>query len=349
MAGAVLGQHLLAVAGNDGERDPGLGEARLQRLRHFGPGRSVAHVDGDGETVAEAGLRQQRLGSGGIVAERLIVDGAEIALRLEGLMNDARAAEDGALDAVVIDQPLDRGDHFGAAQIGVLLIEREIGDEALDAVVDADGGVAGDGVELILVEVAGIVDVAAQQHQPLRRRLLDVADEDVAVGRRAAPIVRVGLEHIALGRAPQAEPIGAGAGGMGGEPAIAEIALLLMRQHCAPLDDAADRRAQTEIDEARREHPLGLDDQRVVVGRAQPRPDIVLGQAELAQHEGRRLVEQHGTLQREGGVARRHRRAAGETRLVAQLEREDASAGIDAPRRGQARRGCSWGRADRLR
>ena len=83
MTGAVLGQHLLAVAGDERQADAGSAEARLQRLGHIERGPGVAHIDGDVETLGKPGLRQQRLGAGGIIGERPVVDGAEKTLRLE--------------------------------------------------------------------------------------------------------------------------------------------------------------------------------------------------------------------------------------------------------------------------
>src|SRR3546814_5755973 len=83
VARAVLGQGLAAVTGDDLQLDAGLGEGRLDRLRHLHDRRGVAGVHGDLEAIGIARLGQKRLGPVHIEGEGRGFQGAEKALRQE--------------------------------------------------------------------------------------------------------------------------------------------------------------------------------------------------------------------------------------------------------------------------
>ena len=93
VAGAILGQRLLAVAGDDLHLDAGLRQRLLDGFGDAGHRLSVAHVHGDGETIRQAGLCQQFLGLGDIELVGILVEFAEHALRQEGLVDLADALD----------------------------------------------------------------------------------------------------------------------------------------------------------------------------------------------------------------------------------------------------------------
>ena len=122
---AVLGDHLAAGAGQDLEVDAGLGEARLQRLRHVGEGRGVDHVEGDGDRGRDAGVGEDLLRLLRVVGERGLVERAGEALGPEGLVRLHLALEDGVGHALVVDEVARRLPHRLGLQRLDLLVEGE--------------------------------------------------------------------------------------------------------------------------------------------------------------------------------------------------------------------------------
>ena len=138
-------------------------------------------------------------------------------------------------------------------------------------------------------------------------------------GYRTLPM-RVAVQHHPLVRHPALHRIGAAAGAVGLQPAIAQIAVGLVRLHRLGVDHRGHGGGQGVQEEGRRHGLVDPDLQRAVVDRPDPVRGVVGGEAELGQDEGRRLVQPHRALQRPGGVLRRHRVAAGEG--LAGLQRE---------------------------
>ena len=237
-----------------------------------------------------------------IVGEGKIVVGAQNPVRHEGLVDEHGAAEKPLRDAVVIDQIFQRFDHLGPAQIGIALVQGEIDFGRLPRAVEGDVLVARHGRQLVLVEIARVIGIAALEQQALRRGLGHVEHDDLAVLGVAAPRIGHRVEHVALARAPLAQAIGPRSGRVELQPMMAEIAVLLMRQRVGLVHDRGDRGGEDVIEQARRDLDRGLDHERIALG-ADEFADIVLGKAELAQHEGGRQIERHRPLQRERGIA----------------------------------------------
>ena len=167
-------------------------------------------------------------------------------------------------------------------------------------------------------QLAGDVDVAVLEQQPLGRRLGDVAHEDPrrAAARRAsrpAPPRARSCPTACTG----AELVGARAGRVGLQPLVAEVAVRLVRHRLLLVDDRGDDRGQAVEEEGRRVGLVGDDDERRVVGRLDLLGDVLRREAELGQDEGRRLVQDHRALQRPGGVLGGHRVAGVEFRPLA--------------------------------
>src|SRR5436189_89146 len=120
--------------------------------------------------------------------------------------------------------------------------EREVEDVRLWEQLDDEVLVAGDGLDLVDGHVAGEVDVALLQHDLLRGGLGDVADDHALHLGRAVAVPGEGLEHDRLVRLPGLQHEGAGAGVVGLDPGIAEVAVLLVRHDQLLVDHRADAR-----------------------------------------------------------------------------------------------------------
>ena len=124
---------------------------------------------------------------------------------------------------------------------------------------------------------------------------------------------------------------GAGAGIVGLQPAIAEIIVefvlgarrdgrdMLLDQ--LAVDHRRDGRGQAVQHEARRIGLVDGEDEGRRIGRLGLFRDVVAGQAELLDDEGRALVELDGALERPGDVLGGDRIAGGEFQARLQLER----------------------------
>ena len=232
-------------------------------------------------------------------------------------MDDADVLDQRVADRGIVDQPLHRLAHLGLGEDRVLLVEAEVVDRALRRRRRLDVLVGGERGQVLRRQVARDVGVALLEQQALGRGFLHVAVDDARQLGLLAVVVVVALERDDLVGAPLAELERAGAGIVGLEPAVAEVVVLLLRQHELLVDDGGDVRRQAVEHEGRRERLLGLDGQCQRTGLLDPVLDVVLGEAELGQDERRRLVEQHRALQRKHDVLGGERVARGELRARA--------------------------------
>jgi hypothetical protein len=189
--------------------------------------------------------------------------------------------------------------------------------------------------QVLRAQVACDVDVALLQQQALRGRLLQVAVDHARHGRLRPPVVVVALQRHHLVGAPLADLQRAGPGVVGLQPAVAQVARGLFAQHQLLVDHRGHVGRQAVQYEGRREDLLGGQRQRQLAGLLDAVLDVVLGEAELRQDEGRCLVQQHRALQRPGHVLGGHRVAAGELQAGLELEAEGPAVGADRPALGQ--------------
>ena len=330
LAGAVLGQDRLEVAGDDLDLDAGLAGRLLDRLGDARDRLHAAHVHGDGEAVRQARLGQQFLGLGDVELVGLVVDRAEHAGRQEVLVDLADALEQGLADRVVVDQVLEGFAHLGLGEVRVLLVDADVVDRALRRRGDGEVGILPDRRIVAGLQVAGDVDVALFQHQALRGAFLDVAVDDAGERALGAVILVVELQHDRFVGAPFARLVGARAGIAGLQPAIAEIIVELvlvgrrdggdMLLDQLGVDDRADGRGQAVQHEARRVALVDGEDEGRRIDRLGLLRDVVAGQAELLDDEGRALVELDGALEGPGDVLGGDRVAGGELDAGLQLE-----------------------------
>ncbi len=345
VAGAVFGQRLLAVAGDDLDLDAGLA-GRL--LDGFGDRRHrlrVAHVHGDGEAVLQPRLFQQFLGLGHVELERVLVQLAQHALGQEGLVDLADALDEGGADGVVVDQILERLAHVRLGQVLVLLVQADIVDSALRRAGGDDALVLGHGIEIVGIEVAGHVDVAGFQRQPLAGAFLHVAVDDAGELGLLAVVIVVALHHDNLVGPPFAQLELAGAGRIGLQPVIAEIVVVFVvvarrhrldvLQHQLLVHHRADRGRQAVQHEARRIGLVHREDEGGFVSRLGLFRDVVAGQPELAEDEGRALVQLDGALEGPRHVLGGEGVAGGEFEARPELEGVGQPVVGDRPALGQ--------------
>ena len=139
-------------------------------------------------------------------------------------------------------------------------------------------------------ELARDVDVAVLQQQPLggAARERGARRRGPAAARRASRRHR--LEDVAVGRLVGAEHVGARTRRVGLQPLVAEVAVRLVGQRLLLVDDRGHDRGQAVEEEGRRIGLVGDDDEGAVVGRLDLLGDVLRGEAELRQDEGRGLV-----------------------------------------------------------
>ena len=101
------------------------------------------------------------------------------------------------------------------------------------------------------------------------------------------------------------------------------------------VDHGSDGRRQAVEHEARCIGLVDGEDEGRVVGRLGLFGDVVAGQAELGQDEGRALVELDGALERPGDIFGGDRVAGGEFQARLQLERVGQAVVGDRPAFGQ--------------
>ena len=161
-------------------------------------------------------------------------------------------------------------------------------------------------------------------------------DDDALQRRRAAAIVGVGFQNDRLVGRPGPDDVGAGAGGVGLQPAVAHVAVDLVLHGDLAVDDGADDRADQRVDKGRREVDADGDDERRVIGRGDHGVDVVLGPAQLAEEEDRGLFELDDALQRPGRVPGGYRVAGGEGLSGADREGESLAIVADCDALGDA-------------
>ena len=170
-------------------------------------------------------------------------------------------------------------------------------------------------------QLPGDVDVALLQQQPLGGGLGDVPGHDALELGRTAPVVGVAVQRHALVGLPCAQLEGARAGGVGLEPLVAHVAVLLVLLDELHVDHRADAGGQAVEQEGRRVGLVEREHERAVV-RGLDRLGHVLGrEPELGQDEARRQIELDHALHGVGDVVRGQRVAGVELDPGADLER----------------------------
>ena len=331
VAGAVLCQGLFSVAGDDLDLDAGLPGGLLDGFRDAGHRLDAAHVHGDTEAVGQSRLGQQFLRLGHVQLVGVLVQRAQHALWQEGLPDFSDALDQSGADRVIVDQPLERLAHFRLGERGVLLVEADVVDRALRSADGGKVGILGDGIEIARLEVARHIDVALFEHQALGGALLDVPIDDARQFRLVAVVIVVALHHHDLVGAPLAQLECAGTSIVGLQPVISEVVVELvfiarrdrrdMLLDQLAVDDRGDRRRQAVQHEAGRIGLVDREDKGGVVGGLGLFRDVLAGQAELLENEGRALVELDGALERPGDIGGRQRVAGSEFQAGLQLER----------------------------
>ncbi|MCY1230598.1 hypothetical protein D9M72_430160 [compost metagenome] len=334
---AVAGQHLRRLGHAQVELDPSLAEGRLQRLRDLAVGRGRHRIDRDREAPAQPRLGKKRLGLGHVEFVGLLGQRAGHTLRHRRLVDLVLAAKQLVSNAFVVDQPTHRLPHLGPGEIRIGLVERQVEHGAARHLHHLQIGLRCDGLHLVGVQVGGHVDVALFQQQALRRRLRHVPhDHALDARRRAARITGEGLDHHRVLGFPFDQPVGAGARRTGAQPCVAQVAVLRVDHHQLAVDHRGDggaERAEHQID------GIGLverNDQLVAL-RAHLLLDVVLGPAELAQDDRRRLAQQHAAAQRERSVLGGERVARLELQPLPHLEHHLPPVSRSLPALGRAR------------
>ena len=330
-AGAIFGQRLLAVAGDDFQLDAGLRQRLLHAFGNAGYRLGVAHIHGHGEAVLQAGLGEKLLRLGDVQLVGVLVKRAELALRQEGLVNFADALDDRRADGIVVDQIFEGFDDFGLLQVLVLLVEAEIIDGALRRGGDGKAFLLGNGFHVARLEVAGHIDIAVLKRQALARAFLHVAIDHTLQLRLLAVIIRVGLEDDGFVGLPAEDLVRAGTGITGLQELVAEIRVVFvvgarrdrlgLFRHEFLVDHRSDGCGQHVQHEARR---IGLVDRQnecVRIRSLRLFGDVVTAETELRQQECRRLVELHGAFEGESHIIGRDRIARREFQAGFQLER----------------------------
>ncbi|EGE57244.1 hypothetical protein RHECNPAF_4460014 [Rhizobium etli CNPAF512] len=344
-AGAIFGQRLLAVARDDFQLYASLRQRLLHGFSDTGHRLRVAHVHGHGKAVRHAGLGKQLLGLGDIELVGVFIKRAELALRQEGLMDLADTLDQRCADRIVVDQIFEGLLDFRLLQVLVLAVQADVINRALRRAGRREIGVLGKGVDVARLEIAGNVDIAGFERQPLGRAFLHVAVDDAIELRLVAVIIVVALQHDDFVGSPFAQLEGAGTGIAGFQPLIAEIIVVFvlgirryrlhMLLHELFVDHGGDRRRQTVEHEARRIGLVDREDECVGIGRLGLFGDIVAGQTELGKDEGRALVELDGALERPCNVFSGNRISRCEFEARFQLERIGEAVIRNAPALGK--------------
>ena len=236
---------------------PGLGEARLQRLRHVGEGRGVDHVEGDVDRGLHAGVGEDLLGLLRVIGERRVVERAGEALGPEGLVRLHLPLEDGVGHPLVVDEIARRlPDCLGLQRLDLLVEGEEVhGGLREDLDLDLVRRQPGD---LVRRQVLRHVHVALLQQQLLGRGLRHVADDDAVDLGRAVEIVREGGQPHQLRRAVVLQRERPRAGGMGVHPGVAHVAVDLVGHDHRLVDDGGRARGEHVHHEGGREVALVL-------------------------------------------------------------------------------------------
>ena len=294
----VFGQRLFSVARQDFDVDAGafrgllevFGDA-LHRLRG-------AHVDGDLESIGQAGFLEQVFGLVDVEFVGLFGARAEQADRQEVLVDDTDVLDQRVADGVVVNQPLECFAHFGFGQVGVLLVQADVVHRAFGRTGGLDLLVLGKRGEVFRRQVARNIGVALFQHQALGRGFLDVAVDDTRQPGLRSPVIVVTLQcHDFIGT-PLAQLHWPGTGITGLQPRVAPVTGFFVGHHEFFVDDRGDVGRQAVVDKGRCIFLVGLNHHRQGANRPDLVFRVVLGESELGQDEGRRLVQDHGALQR---------------------------------------------------
>ena len=251
-------------------------------------------------------------------------------------MRNRQALHEAVGHALVVDQEFQGLAHLDLLQRLGLGVHRQVPEGAARHLLHRHVRVRLQRFQLLAGQAAGDVDIALLQQQHLRGRVEHMAEEDPLEARLAPPVVVEPVHHQALIRLPAAELVGAGAGGVGVQPLMAEIAVLGVRLHHLGIDHRGDRGAEAVQHEAGRVGLVGLEHQRPRIRRRDHAVDILRGQAELADDEGRRQVQLDGAADRIGRVLGRQRVAGVELDPVADLEAVAGAVIGDGPALGDA-------------
>src|SRR5690606_39323876 len=131
VAGAILGQRLLAVAGDDFDLHAGLCSGLLEGFGNAGDRLTVTLVERNRKTVLQTGLGKQFLRLGDVELVRRSIESAKNALGLIGLADFADALDERRTDCIVIDQIFESFANFRLGQVRVLWVEADVIDCSL--------------------------------------------------------------------------------------------------------------------------------------------------------------------------------------------------------------------------
>lgn len=131
VTGTILGQRLLAVAGDDFDLHASLSSGLLEGFGNAGDRLAVTDVERDRETILQTRLGEKFLRLGNVEFVRRSIERTENALCLIGLADFTNALDEGRADCIIIDQIFERFANFRLGQVLVLLVEADVINRAL--------------------------------------------------------------------------------------------------------------------------------------------------------------------------------------------------------------------------
>ncbi len=146
-------------------------------------------------------------------------------------MQHAVARHQRLVDPLIINQVAHRFAHFRVGEMRLLHAHRHVVDRALLHGFHRQLRILTQGVDVGHRHVAGDIQIALLHHQAQRLRLLEMAQHDAVHLGLFTPVVGVALHAQHVFCLPGLEHKRPGTGFVGGQPAVAPIAVHLMAQH----------------------------------------------------------------------------------------------------------------------
>ncbi len=240
-------------------------------------------------------------------------------------MQLAIASHQAFINALIIDQVAYRLPHFDIVEVRIFHAHRQVVDRSFSYRINGEVGVVPQGAHVGDRHVAGDIQIAFLHHQPQGLRLLQMAEHHPRHLRLAAPVISrtTHAQHIFC--LPYIQPERAGARFMGGEPAVAPVAIHLMLLHSFAVQHhhAAQRRQRVD-------HQLRIvrsgqgDHQRVVVGRGNHLVNVVAAEAVRFPHRRLRQVQMQHPPHRPDRIGAGERIAGVKSDVVAQVKSQGA-------------------------